>query len=270
MFLSPVAILFLLVLLVVVGLTWLHHARVLAGRLPARRPLPALEVLRSALGRGAETGRALHVSPGAGAIGAGEGSRASTAEMIAGLLTAERIAEEAALNGAPILASSADAVAHMALRGVVRQAYQLAGQTQDYDSARVQLLAHQDDLAYATGVTTLYGRQQLEASAMVGSFGQEFLLIGEDGAQRDLPQIAGTTGSTALPLMVLTTPATLIGEEIFAAESYLAAAPAAQARLMTQDVLRTAVIILLIGGFVYSLLQPTLGLPPLPDLSVWL
>lgn len=259
-------ILFLGFVLVVVALTWLHHARVSGGRLPVRRPLPALDTLRAALGRGAETGQAVHVSPGASALGAADGSRATAAELLAGLLVAERVAGEAALNGAPILLSSGDVVAHLALRGSVRQAYQVAGQAQDYDPARVQLLAHRDDLAYAVGVTTLHARQPLEASATIGGFGQEYLLIGEDGAQRGLPQVAGTTGSVALPLMMLTTPATLIGEEIFAAEAYLGPPGPAAARLLTQDVLRTAAIVLLLGGFVYGLIQPSLGLPPLPGL----
>lgn len=259
-------ILTLAALLIVVALTWLHHARVLNGRFPGRRPLPALDTLRAAIGRGAETGQATHLSPGASALGAADGSRATTAELLAGLLVAERVAAEAALNGAPILVSSGDVVAHLALRGSVRQAYQAAGQAQDYDPSRVQLLAHHDDLAYATGVTALQGRQNMEASATIGGFGQEYLLIGEDGAQRGLPQVAGTTGSAALPLMVLTTPATLIGEEIYAAEAYLAPPGPPQARLLTQDWLRTGVIVLLIGGFIYALIQPALGLPPLPGL----
>lgn len=266
MLLPPETILILAAVLVVVALTWLHHARVLGGRFPSRRPLPALDTLRAALGRGAETGQAMHISPGASSLGAADGSRATTAELVAGLLVAERVAAEAALNGAPILVSSGDVVAHLALRGSVRQAYQVAGQAQDYDPARVQLLAHHDDLAYATGVTTLQGREGLEASAMIGGFGQEYLLIGEDGAQRGLPQVAGTTGSVALPLMVLTTASTLLGEEIYAAEAYIAPPGPAQARLLTQDALRTGVIALLIGGFIYGLVQPALGLPPLPGL----
>lgn len=263
MVLNAQVLIVLLVTLVVVAMTWLHHARTRSGKLPVRRPLPALDALRNALGRGAETGRSLHVSPGAGQIGAGSGTRSSTAETLAGLMMAGRIAEEAALNGAPILVSSGDAISHLALRGVVRQAYQMAGQTQDYDAARVQLLAHQDALAYASGVTTLYARQPIEASVLVGSFGQEFLLMGEEGAQRDLPQVAGATMSIAIPLMLLTTPSTLIGEEIFAADAYLTSEPTAQSRLMTQDTLRTVVILLVIGGFIYGLLQPSLGLPPL-------
>ena len=139
-----------------------------------------------------------------------------------------------------------DAVAHLALRGTLRQAYQRAGLGQDYDPTNVQMLAHQDPMAYASGVTTLYGRQKLEASQMIGSFGQEFLLAGEDGQQREVPQFGGATTTTALPLVYLTTQATLIGEEIYAAEAYLARSPAPLARLLTQDALRTAVIIAII------------------------
>jgi hypothetical protein len=233
----------LIIALIVVGLTLWHHARALAGRQPiSRRPLPGLEVMRRALARGAETGRAIHLSPGSGAVG----SRSSTAETVAGLLAAERVAAEAALNGAPILVSSGDAVAHLALRGSLRQAYQRAGLGQDYDPVNVQLLAHQDPMAYASGVTTLYGRQNLEVSQLVGGFGPEFLLAGEVGAQRDVPQLAGATTTTALPLAYLTADGVLIGEEIYAAEAYLTRAPAPLARLLTQDALRTAVIIAII------------------------
>jgi hypothetical protein len=108
------------------------------------------------------------------------------------------------------------------------------------------MLAHQDPMAYASGVTTLYGRQKLEASQMIGSFGQEFLLAGEDGQQREVPQFGGATTTTALPLVYLTTEGTLIGEEIYAAEAYLARSPAPLARLLTQDALRTVIIIAII------------------------
>ncbi|HWQ12855.1 MAG TPA: DUF6754 domain-containing protein [Roseiflexaceae bacterium] len=237
------AIILLTGILVVVFLTLLYHARALSGAQPlSRRPIVALELMRRALAYGAETGRAIHLSPGAGAVGA----RATAAETVAGLLAAERVAAEAALNGAPILASSGDAVAHLALRGTLRQAYQRAGLGQDYDPANVQLLAHQDPMAYASGVTTLYGRQRLEASQLIGSFGKEFLLVGEVGAQREVPQLAGATTTTALPLVYLAADGALIGEEIYAAEAYLARSPAPQARLLTQDALRTAVIVAIV------------------------
>jgi len=241
--LSQETLLLLIIILLVIIFTLLHHARALSGKQPiSRRPLPGLDIVKAALARGAETGRPIHLSPGSGVIG----TRFSTAETVAGLLAAERVAAEAALNGAPILASSGDAIAHLALRGTLRQAYQRAGLGQDYDPANVQLLTHQDPMAYASGVTTLYGRQKIEASQMIGSFGQEFMLVGEDGTQRGVPQLGGTTTTVALPLVYLTADGTLIGEEIYAAEAYLARSPAPMARLLTQDTLRTVVIVAII------------------------
>ncbi len=243
MILPQSTLLLLIVVLLVIILTLLHHARAIAAKQPVRRrPLPALDVIWRALARGAETGRAIHLSPGSGAIG----SRSSTVETVAGLLAAERVAAEAALNGAPLIASSGDAVAHLALRGTLRQAYQRAGLGQDYDATNVQLLAQQDPIAYASGVSTLYTRQKLEASQLIGSFGQEFLLAGEVGAQSGVPQIAGATTTTALPLAYLTAEGTLLGEEIYAAEAYLARTPAPQARLFTHDALRTVVVIAIV------------------------
>jgi hypothetical protein len=244
-------LLLLIVVLLVIILTLLHHARAVAGKRPiSRRPLAGLNVIWQALARGAETGRAIHLSPGSGAIG----GRSSTVETVAGLLAAERVATEAALNGAPLIASSGDAVAHLALRGTLRQAYQRAGLGQDYDSTNVQLLAHQDPTAYASGVSALYGRQRLEASQLIGSFGQEFLLAGEVGAQTGVPQLAGATTTTALPLVYLTADGTLIGEELYAAEAYLARTPAPQARLLTQDALRTVIIFAIVILLILSAL----------------
>ncbi len=257
-------ILLLLVLAVIAATTLIYHNRALQGSKLARRSLPAFAALRAALARSAETGRAVHISPGNGTVGPGVLGRATSAETIAGLLAAERLANEAAAKSASILVSSGDAVSHLALRGSLRQAYQQAGRTQDYDPSRVQLVAHQDPVAYATGVMSLYEREQLEASQLIGSFGQEFLLIGADGMQRHVYQVAGTTSPAALPVMFLSCQDTLIGEEIFAAEAYLSDAAPSQSRLMTHDLLRTTIILLILGGVVYSLAQPLLGLPLLP------
>jgi hypothetical protein len=101
-------------------------------------------------------------------------------------------------------------------------------------------------MAYASGVATIYGRQRLEASMLVGSFDQEYLLAGEVGAQRGISQLSGTTSTAAQPLIYLASDAALIGEEIYAAEAYLARSPAPLARLLTQDALRTVIIIAII------------------------
>ncbi len=244
---------------VVVTMIWLHHARVLAGRLPQRRPLPALDALRAALARSAETGRPVHLSPGASTFSASEGRRASVAELLAGLNLIGRATEQAAASGAPVSISSADAVAHLALRGLVRQSYRAAGQPQAFEPDRIELLAQEDGLAYATAIAARYRRESLEASVIAGAFGQEVLLATETGAQQALPQVVGSANPAALSLMTITSPHVLIGEEIFAAEAYLTTAPAPQARLLTHDTLRALLIWLFVLAFGYGLLRAVMG-----------
>lgn len=261
---DEVTLVVILATLVIVAITWYYYARSSAGFVPPRRRIPAFDVLKPALGRGAESGHAIHISPGPGEIS----DRTTVAETAAGLLAAEQLANQAALKGTPILVSSGDAVVHLALRGILRQAYQRAGRAHDYNPANIQLLAHQNATAYAIGVMTLYARQPMAASQMVGSFGHEFLLFGEEGGKRNIPLVMGGTAIATLPMMMTTTPSLLIGEELFATESYLADTAPPQARLMTQDMLRTVTILLIIAGVLYHLLQPWVqpwvNLPSIP------
>ncbi|MDW8404828.1 DUF6754 domain-containing protein [Chloroflexus sp.] len=255
---------FIIALTVVIALVWLHHARVIAGRLPARQPQPALDALRAALARSAETGRPVHLSPGASTIGAGEGQRASTAELLAGLSVVRQASEQAAASGAAIVVSSADAIAHLALRGTVRQSYRAVGQPQAFDPSRIELWAHADAMAYAAATAAHYHREPWEASSLTGAFGQEVLLAAETGAQYQIPQVLGSTHPAALGVMAVTTPHLLVGEEIYVAEAHLTTAPQPQARLLTHDTLRTAVIWLMVLSFGYGLIRTALGWPALP------
>lgn len=252
----------LIITLVVVIAVLYHHARAQAGRVRPLRPLPALDLIRSAVRRGAESGRAVHLSPGAGTIG----GRSGTAETIAGLLSVERVAGDAALKGATVLSSAGDAVAYLALRGLLRQAYQRAGLAQDYNPVNVQLLAHQDPLAYASGVAGIYERQRVEASQLVGQFGQELPLFSVEGVQRGVPQLLGASTPTAAALALLSSETVLIGEEIYAVDAYLAPTTEAQGRLMTHDFLRTSLIVLILAGLAYSVVRLFTGLPPIPSL----
>ena len=67
-----------------------------------------------------------------------------------------------------------------------------------------------------------------------------------------MPQVGGATATSALPLIYLTSDATLIGEEIYAAEAYLSRSPASQARLLTIDQLRTVIILAIVALLVLA------------------
>lgn len=261
--LAPNTLLLLFALIVIGALTSWHYSQARSGKQRlTRRPIAAFRVIEQSLARAAETGQPIHLSPGAGAVGS---TGTSTAETFAGLLAARQVGQEAARNGATLLTSTGDVVSYLALQGTLRQAFRDAGQGEQYRAERTVLLAQQDNLAYANGIATLYNRQPIEASQMIGQFGQEVLLQTEEAAARGIPQVLGAASPAALPLMLLSSSNTVIGEEIFAAQAYLSNERTDEARLRTHDALRNAVILLLLFGILYSLvLQPLLNLPPLP------
>ncbi|MDQ5851368.1 MAG: hypothetical protein M3380_04710 [Chloroflexota bacterium] len=254
----PYVDLFVLLILPALALifTFLHHARVGRGSVPTLRPLAGMAAFEKRLREVVEVGQPVHVATGAsqpGAVGA-------TAETLASLLITQRLAEAATQRGAHTAVTTGDVVALAAARGTVRQAYRGTGLAADYRGSAVQLVAHQTPIAYAAGVARRYAVEPMDMSVVVGDYGSEALLIGEEGAQRRLPQISGATTSTALPGLALSTDATLIGEELWAAEAYLSAAAAPKARLLTQDALRRILVLSIIAGMIYQVLDLFLGL----------
>ncbi|PLS78733.1 MAG: hypothetical protein CYG59_16965 [Chloroflexi bacterium] len=258
---TPAAVLLLLLLVSTALLVLVFALRVRSGRLPVFRPLPGITRLRTLFGEVAESGQPLHV-----ATGPNQGSIAQvtpTAETLGSLLIAQRIAQETTKRGGTVMATSGDIVAHAALRGTFHQAYRQAGFASDFRPENVQLVAQNTPAAYAAGVAARYRVAPPAASVAAGSYGTEALLITEEGAAHGIPQVAAATSLAALPVLALSAEATLIGEELFAAEAYLSDSAAPKARLLTQDVLRWLVIALLLGGLLWQVLAPVLNLPEL-------
>jgi hypothetical protein len=240
-----------LILTFAIALPFVYARLVTGGRTIERRPLPALDQLNAALARAAETGKPIHLSPGAGAL---HGATIDP-ESLAGLVLAQRIASAAARRGATITASSGDAVSHLALRGMIRVAYRNAGYSEDFQPDNIHLYADHDPLAFAAGLGNRYVAETMEASVTVGAFGETYLLAGEQGRQHLIPQVAGTTNPISLAAAILTADGTLLGEEIYAAEAYIAPTPLGIARLLTHDAIRLLLIIIIIVGLILVSLQ---------------
>ncbi len=236
--------------------TWLHHARASHGRLPVFRPLPGIAAFTRRVGEVVEAGRPIHVATGAG-DGATTGPSAAS---LASLLIAQRVCETVVQRGGNVVATTGDVVALAAVRGTWREAYRGTGFAADYRAGQAQLVAHQTPIAYAAGVARRYAVQPMDMSVVAGDFGPEALLIGVEGAERGIPQVSAAASLGALPALALSTDATLIGEELFAAEAYLTPANTPKARLMTQDALRRAIVLLLVLGIAYQVLNRVLVL----------
>lgn len=236
--------------------TWLHHARVGAGKAPRFRSLPGSAAFSRHVGEIVEAGRPIHVATGTNASAA-VGPAATT---LASTLIAQRVGEAVVQRGGSVIVTTGDIAAHTAVRGTLREAYRSTGFAADYRAHRTQLVAHDTPIAYAAGVSQRYATQPIDMSLLAGDFGSEALLIAGEGADRSIPQLSAATTLSALPVLTLSTDATLIGEELFAAEAYLTAGAAPKARLLTQDALRRALVLLLVLGIIYQVLNVMLGL----------
>ncbi len=211
------------------------------------RSIPAYDATRQGLAVAAETGRAVHTSPGSGGVGNGDIATAST---LAGMLIVESMARVGAITGAPVEATTNDAIAYALTDNALRRGYLRAGWSLESESGSARFLTHNDPLAYAAAASDVVAQNRVSHAVMAGHFGPEVLLIIEAQRRSGAQQIAGASDPQALALMQITTDHTLIGEEIFASGAYLERRTSHIAALLAQDGLRWAVIALIIIGFI--------------------
>ncbi|MBN1642020.1 MAG: hypothetical protein JXA09_12365 [Anaerolineae bacterium] len=241
-------ILAMLALAAVSLLVWLYTWRARGGaRYPLRR-IPAYEAIRGFMDTIAERGKTVHLSLGSAGIGGEE-----TVAVSAGLAVLRHLAEHgASLETAPIV-TVADPVLLLVAQDTLYRAYERMGHASRYRSTDVRLVAP-DAAAYAIGAQDLISDPGVDANVMVGALGDEYLLMGEAGAQRGIVQVAGSNAVNTHPFMVATADHVLVGEEMYAAGAYLSGDPAQVASLRVQDVLRVAIAGIIVLGIVVKTL----------------
>lgn len=224
------------------------------------RPIAGYAALKNLPGRAAETGQPIHLSLGVSGIG-----DQFTADTAAALSVLDYLAERGAISANAPIVTCAHPTTLPVAKDVMRRAYRRLGYLEEYDPAHTRLIApdpllyaqgQNDAWAYAAGTMRLLTQQKLVANVMVGYFGDEFLLLGETGAQRNLTQIGGTSNPNVLPFVNATMTHPLIGEEIYAGGAYLSEKPGHMTSLLAQDMMRWS----LVAGIVIAIVFKTLGL----------
>lgn len=239
---EPLAALMLAILLAFLSFLLLADRRVRSGFRPTLRPLPGFALLDGFVGQAVETGRTLHLSMGTEGIGG-----ISTADSMAGLMALERLAGQAVATGLKLVVTVSDPSLLPIAQDVLRRAYERQGYPQGYDPFQVRYLAP-DAIAYAAGVIGVLEREDVVANVMIGSFGHEFLLMGENGVRKRVQQIGGASSPESLPFVYVSMDEALFGEEIYAGGGYLSSKPSHLGSLLAQDWLRTAIILAIILG----------------------
>ncbi|MEO8285458.1 MAG: DUF6754 domain-containing protein [Chloroflexota bacterium] len=211
------------------------------------RTIPGYDATNEGLARAAETGRAVHTSPGTGGVGTEGVQSAST---LAGMAVVESMARVAAITGAPVQATTNDAIAFALSDNALRRGYQRAGWSLESERGGSLFLTHNDPLAYVAGAAEVAEGLHISHAVMAGQFGPEVLLLTEAQRRIGAQQIMGSTDHQGLALLSITADHTLIGEEIFASGAYLERRTTFMASLLAQDGLRWVVIISIIVGFI--------------------
>jgi hypothetical protein len=226
----------LVLLLLLLPILFFAAFRVKAGKSGDLRPLPGMDELSSLVERAAETSQPIHVSVGVAGV-----SSVYTAQTWSGLTVLRQLADEAAAYDAPLLVTVSDATVLPIAQDMLWQAYSRHGNPERYDSTSVRLIAP-EPTAYAAGTMGLLEREPLTANIMIGSFGDEYLLMGEVGARRGVHQVVGAADPQTLPLVYISADEALLGEEMFAGGAYTSRLPIQIGSLFVEDWARWIVI----------------------------
>lgn len=218
------------------------------------RAIPAYASLKHLMARAAEAGQPVHVSVGTAGVGS-----SNTAETLAGLTTLEFLADRAAVSDIPPVMTVTDPTTLPAVQDRLKFAYARQGYPEEYNPLQARFIApplQGSAVAYAAGVMNLLAHEPAMANVMVGTFGDEYVLMAEPAAQRGMLQVGGTSNPNVLPVAQLTMTQPLLGEEIFAAGAYLYERVGHLGSLLAQDVFRVALVVFIL----LAVLARTLGL----------
>lgn len=213
-----------------------------AGRRVALRPLPALDSLHTQLGQAIESGNPLHVTLGRASL---VSNTAPTS--VAALQLLDDLAEDGCANSTPPLVTAGDGTLLLSGQDSLRQAFQKAGRSGEFDPAQVQFIAAENSpYAYAAGAASVVQKNRVTANVAVGHFGPELAIIAEAANRHQLEQLLGTDDPTAMAIATAFTPNVLLGEELLATGAYVQENEGWLAALQLQDIVRWIVAVILV------------------------
>ena len=104
-------------------------------------------------------------------------------------------------------------------------------------------------------ISAMMGDDEISSNVLAGSFGPELALILDSGKRRNTPIVAMSNQLDGQAIAYVFSDELLIGEEIFAAASYLSMQDNRDAESVTVDILRWLIILTMLAGFVMMMLQ---------------
>jgi len=216
------------------------------------RRIEAYESLPATVGAAVETGRRIHISLGSGTIG-----EVNTAATISGLGVLDQVASVAAVSDKPPIVTTADGAAMLLAQDTLRGVYSRQNASEQYDPLSAQV-AGLTPLGFGAALPGVLSDEMVAGTVLIGSVGQEAVLLAEAGRRAGVTTVAGSDLPAAQAVLFATADQPLVGEDLFAGNAYINRRPAHVASLRAQDWMR-----LIIGAaIVIGVLLKTLRILP--------
>ena len=214
------------------------------------RPIPGLKAVEEAVGRSTEMGRPVLYVPGIQDM--------DQVETVAGVVVLGHVAKMTAQYETNLNVPVARSIVMKAAREACRESYTVEGRPDMFNEDMVHYLTD-DQFAYAAGVNGIMNREKPAACLYMGKFYAESLILAETGNSIGAIQIAGTASQAQIPFFVTACDYTLIGEEFFAASAYLSKKPELIGGVKGQDMIKLAVIAVMVISTILMILYETTG-----------
>jgi hypothetical protein len=202
------------------------------------RTIAGVAAIEEAIGRATEQGKPIVFTTGFG----GDIQRPTT---LAALNLLRFVATKAASYGCRVLFPTHDPVIAEAAKEIIRTAYNESGHPDNFREEDVTFVSP-SQFGYASGVDGIVSREKPGAMFLFGTFEGEALILAETGNFNGAFQIAGTDSTIQLSFFIVACDYTLIGEELYSASAYLADDKRVQSSMYAQDLIRAAIVALLI------------------------
>ncbi len=211
------------------------------GKKSFLRRIPGIDAIEEAIGRATEMGRPVLYVPGVQDI--------EDMQTVQALIILESVAKTTARYETPLKVPVTYPIPFMIAQELVKSGYVHAGRPEQYDPDSVQFVSP-EQFAYVAAITGVMAREKPGAHIFLGAFFGESLLLAEAGHATGAIQVAGTANADQLPFFVVACDYTLIGEELFAASAYLSGEPKLVGSLKGADLMKIAIILLVVVGCV--------------------
>jgi len=164
---------------------------------------------------------------------------------LAGLYALAHLAEQGVAAGTPPLVSVSDPTLLPLAQNVLLRAFEKHGRRRDFNWTQVRVVSP-TAIGYALGTLDMLGHEPVLANVMLGAFGPEVAFISHAANEANLAQIGGTDDPQALSVLWAMTDGVVIGEELYATDTYLDRTMPKVMGLVAQDIARVILVVFII------------------------